>query len=129
MRLIGWVLLLSGSWSLWMALAEDEPLGTGGVLMIIAGAGLLSRRGRTVAAWIGSGLLTGLCLIAGAAFLAVGGLMLAAYGRILAEGVALPMRSVAAPLLFCAWGLLLILLAVGRLVRQYRASSKPPRAG
>ena len=129
MRLIGRILLLSGIWALWMALADDEPLATGGLLMIIVGATLVSRRGRVIVAWIGSGLLTGLCLFGGTTFLVMGALMLAAYGRILAEGVALPVRSVAVPLLFCLWGVALIFLGVNRLVRQYRAFSARPRTG
>jgi hypothetical protein len=121
MRLIGWILLLSGAWSVWKALADKESLGMGGVLMIVVGVVLLAPAGRALAAWIGGGLLTGLCLLGGAWFLVIGTLTLLTYAQILAVGAALPVQSVVIPLLFLGCGLFLVLVAVIRLVRQYRA--------
>ena len=62
MRLIGWIFLLSGIWSIWTALVDKESLGMGGTLMLIIGLTLLTPGGRALAAWIGGGVLTGLCL-------------------------------------------------------------------
>ena len=120
MRLIGWILLLSGMWSLWKALAGGETLGWGGILMVLIGTALLTPRGRALAAWIGGGLLTGLCLMAGAGFLAVGVVALSAYLGVLVEGIPVPVESIVVPVLFLGWGLCLVVLAVTRLFRQYR---------
>ena len=122
MRLIGWIFLLSGIWSLWTALVDKESLGMGGTLMLIIGLTLLTPGGRALAAWIGGGVLTGLCLTAGALFLAFGAMALLAYGQVLAAGYMIPVRSIAVPLLFVGLGLFLVLLGVIRLVRQYRGS-------
>jgi hypothetical protein len=121
MRLIGWILLLSGAWSLWKALAEKESLGMGGILIIAVGVALLAPRVRALVAWIGGGLLMGLCLMGGAWFLIIGALALLTYGQVLAVGATLPVQSVVVPLLFLGWGLVLVLVGVIRPVRQYRA--------
>lgn len=121
MWLIGWVFLLSGAWSFWKALAEQEALGMGGLLMMIVGAALVSRRVRALGGWLGGGLLTGLCLFGGVGFLAAGVLALLAYGELLAAGFFLRARSLVIPLLFVGWGLFLFLVALGRLRREYRA--------
>ena len=121
MRLIGWILFFSGGWSLWKALADGETLGLGGALMMLSGVALLASRGRALAAWVGGGLLTGLCLAAGAGFLGVGGLALLTYLQVLVAGIPLPVESVVVPVLFLGWGLCLVVLAVTRLLRQYRA--------
>lgn len=120
MKLVGWVLFLGGAWSLTRALTAHEPLGAGGVLMAAIGLALVSARGRRLAAWIGEGLVTGFCLIAGAALAAVGLALVLVYGRVLAEGMIVPVRDLTVPLLFLGCGLLLMLLAVTRLTRQYR---------
>jgi hypothetical protein len=119
-KLVGWILLLGGAWSIARALTADEPLGAGGVLMAAIGLALVSARGRQLAAWIGEGLVTGFCFMAGAGLAAVGLAMVLVYGQVLAEGMILPVRDLTVPLLFLGCGLLLILLAVTRLIRQYR---------
>lgn len=120
MRLIGWLLLLSGLWSLWHAFVAREPLGWGGILMTLVGLGLLTPAGRAFASWIGQGLLTGLSITLGVGFLAVGLVGLGGYFSLPAEaGAALP--ALVTPLLFVGWGLLLLLLGIRRLLRQYQA--------
>lgn len=120
MRLIGWIFFLSGIWSLWTALADREPLGMGGIVMLIVGVALLTPPGRALAAWIGGGLLTGLCFMGGVWFLAFGAMALLAYGPALTAGM-IPVQSVAVPLLFVGCGLFLVLLGVIRLLKQYRS--------
>ena len=121
MRLIGWIFFLSGAWSLWTALAEREPLGMGGIVMLLVGVALLTPPGRALANWIGGGVLTGLCLTGGAWFLVFGALALLAYGPALAAGM-IPVQSVAVPLLFVGCGLFLVLVGVIRLLKQFRGS-------
>jgi len=121
-RVIGWIFLLSGIWSLWKALVDKESLGMGGTLMLIIGLALLTPGGRALAAWIGGGVLTGLCLTGGVLFLAFGAMALLAYGQVLAAGMMIPVQSIVIPLLFVGLGLFLVFLGVIRLVRQYRGS-------
>ena len=120
MRLIGWIFLVSGIWSLWKALADREALGLGGVLMVAIGLVLLSPRGRALVAWIGGGLLTGLCLFGGVGLLGVGVLALLVHGELLSAGLGFPVRSLVIPLLLLGSGLFLLLVAVDRLLREYR---------
>jgi hypothetical protein len=116
-RLIGVILLLAGVWSVWKALVGEEPLGAGGLLMAIIGALMLTRPGRALAAWIGQGIVTGLCIIGGLLLFAFGVLMLLAYWQVLAEGMAPPARSWTVPALFLGCGLLLLVVGLRRLWR------------
>jgi hypothetical protein len=117
LRLIGLILLLAGTWSVWKALVGEEPLGGGGLFMVIVGALMLTRPGRALAVWIGEGIVTGLCIIGGLLLFAFGVLMLLAYGQVLAEGMALPVRSLTVPALFLGCGLLLLVVGLRRLWR------------
>jgi hypothetical protein len=54
-RLVGWILLLAGIWSLWKAVIGEEPWGVGGLLLVVVGLALVSARGPALAAWIGQG--------------------------------------------------------------------------
>lgn len=116
--MIGWLLLLSGLWSLWHAIAAREPLGWGGIIMTLVGLGLLTPAGRAFASWIGQGLLTGLSITLGAGFLAAGLVGLRAYLALLQTAAPLP--ALVIPLLLVGWGLLLVLIGIRRLVRQSR---------
>lgn len=126
MRLVGWILLLSGLWSIWRALAQDDPLGMGGIVMVLLGLALLTPAGRVLAAWIGGGLLTGLCLMGGVGLATIGLLALLADAQLLGAGLHLPVRSLAIPLLLLGWGLFLLGVGVNRLWRQYRAFGRRP---
>ena len=117
MRLLGWLLLFVGPWSLWEALADGRPLAPGGVILVLMGLVLVSARGRAVTRWIGQGVLTGLCVLSGLLLLLMGVLGLILSGPPLAGGVTLAAWSLVAPLAFLASGLVLVGLGVRRLWR------------
>jgi hypothetical protein len=111
------VLLLAGTWSVWRAATGEEPLGATGIVLVVSGLVLVTRAGRAVVAWIGEGVITGVCLIAGVAFSAVGALMLLPYAQVLTAGGRIPVGSVVIPLLFFGCGLVLLVRGVRRLWR------------
>ena len=116
-RVLGWILLLAGLWVLWEAMTGQEPGGAGGLLLVIIGLALVNARGRALAAWIGQGILTGLCIITGLALAGFGGLMLLAYAKVLAEGLHFPVQSILVPLVFLSSGLLVTVIGLRRLWR------------
>ena len=117
MRVIGWILLLAGIWSLWKAVIGEEPWGVGGLLLVIVGLALVSARARALATWIGQGVLTGLCIMMGLGLVGFGGVMLLAYGQVLAEGLRVPVQSIVMPLVFMSSGLWLTIIGLRRLWR------------
>jgi hypothetical protein len=114
---IGWVLLVAGIWSVWKGVTGEEPLGATGVLLVVAGLALASRRAHALAIWIGEGVITGLCLTGGVAFSSLGALMLLAYAEVLSEGMRIPARSAVIPALFLGCGIVLLVWGVRRLWR------------
>lgn len=121
MRLIGWILLLAGAWSVWDALVGRTPVSGAGVVMVVVGLGLLTRRGRAAVAWVGEGVLTGLCLTGGLLLVALGALAALPTLRLVGDGLPVPLGMLVVPALFAGCGILLIAAAGRRLARQYRS--------
>ena len=109
-RVMGWMLLLAGTWALWEAVIGEEPWGAGGLLLVMVGLALVSARARALAAWIGQGVLTGLCIMTGLGLVGFGGVMLLAYGRF-------PVQSILLPVVFLSSGLSLTVIGLRRLWR------------
>ena len=102
---------------MWKAVTGEEPLGTTAIVLVVAGLALATRPGRALFTWIGEGVVTGLCLIAGLGFCAVGLLMLLPYLHVLGQGLQIPVAAVAIPLVFLGCGLALLVRGVRRLWR------------
>ncbi|MBI4271947.1 MAG: hypothetical protein HY615_16545 [Candidatus Rokubacteria bacterium] len=118
MRLLGWILLVGGIWSIGAAVVDNDPIGLGGVAMALGGLALLTARGRALVGWIGEGVLTGLCLCAGLVLGALGTVLLLAYAEWLAPGAVPLVRSIVPPAVLLGAGLLLLVTGLKRLWRR-----------
>jgi hypothetical protein len=99
------------------AVTGHEPLGAGGILLVVIGLALASRRARSVATWVGEGVVTGLGLVAGAVCAILGALMFLVYARALAGGAPVSVGSAVVPALLLGCGILLLVRGVRRLWR------------
>ncbi len=104
-------------WSVWKAFTGEEPLGATGIVLVVTGLVLITRAGRAVVTWIGEGVVTGVCLIAGVALSSLGVVMLLQYAQFLTAGLRIPVGSAVIPLLFVGGGLVLLVRGVRRLWR------------
>jgi len=116
-RVIGWILLVIGAWSVWKTATSEEPLGATGIVLVVTGLVLVTRAGRAVVTWIGEGMVTGACLIAGVALSSVGVVMLLQYAQLLTAGLRISVGSAVIPLVFLGCGLVLLIRGVRRLFR------------
>ena len=95
----------------------EEPLGTTGIVLVVIGLALVTRPGRALFTWIGEGVITGLCLIVGLGFSALGLLMLLPYAQFLTQGLRIPAGAVVIPLVVLGFGLVVLVRGVRRLWR------------